>query len=136
MADSSSGGADKGDEPGVRDSLRSAIERTLAATAPAAAETRERAGGLVGGISRRGQEAREELARRGGEAGSELARLGQDARKVLAKRSDEASGEIRGQLDMLERRLASIEDLLKGSGSVAEEPAHPQTGMSKPEVED
>lgn len=102
-----------GEEGGVAETLRAAIERTLAATAPAAAETRERAGGLVDEISKRSNDARDELARRGQGAGAEIARLGQDAREALSKRGLEATGELRTQLDALEQRLASIEDLLK-----------------------
>lgn len=80
------------DDGRVGDALRAAIDRTLAATAPAAAQTRERAGELVDEIARRGQDARDEIARRGQGAQAELAR----------------------QLETLEERLASIEELLRG----------------------
>jgi len=83
------------DEGGVADALRAAIERTLAATVPAASGTRERAGELVDEIARRGQEARERIARRGQGAQAELSR----------------------QLESLEKRLASIEELLRRPGS-------------------
>jgi len=85
----------------VTDALRAAIERTLAATAPAAAQTRERAGDLV-----------DEIARRGQEAGAELAKRGQE----LTRRGQEAQAELARQLDALERRMASIEELLRRQG--------------------
>jgi len=119
------------EDGGVAEALRAAIERTLAATAPAAAETRTRAGGLVGEISKRGQDARDELARRGQGAGAEISRLGQEAREALSKRGLEATGEIRSQLDSLELRLASIEDLLKR----AQADAAPSPSQSKPKAE-
>ena len=53
---------------------------------------------------RRGRDARDELARRGQEAGAELARRGQ-----------EATGEVGRRLEVLERRLAELEDSL-GAG--------------------
>ena len=102
-------GSGKADEGGVADALRAAIERTLAATAPAAAQTRERAGDLLDEIARRGQEARDEIARRGQEAGGEIAKRGQD----LSRRGREAQAELARQLEALERRMASIEELLR-----------------------
>ena len=128
-------GAPESDDGSVADALRAAIEKTLAATAPAAGQTRDRAGEIVGEISKRGQGARDELARRGQEAGAEIARLGQEAREALSKRGLEATGELRTQLDVLERRLASVEDRLKsvqgGRGSQTDPPDH----QSKPEAE-
>ena len=127
--------APESDDGGVADALRAAIERTLAATAPAAGQTRERAGEIVGEISKRGQGAREELARRGQEAGAEIARLGQEAREVLSKRGLEATGELRTQLDLLEKRLASVEDRLKSvPGGSGPEPGSPDA-ESKPKAE-
>ena len=70
----------KGPEPdpggGASEALRSAIERTFAATAGSAADTRERAGELLDDVARRGQEARDEVARRGQEARDDLSRRG------------------------------------------------------------
>ena len=73
----------------------------MRATAGSAASTRERAGELVDEVVRRGREARDELARRGQEAGAELARRGQ-----------EATGEVGRRLELLERRLAELEERL------------------------
>ena len=125
----------EGDDGGVADALRAAIERTLAATAPAAGQTRERAGEIVEGISKRGQDARDELARRGQEAGAEIARLGHEARDVLSKRGLEATGELRSQLDALEKRLASVEDRLKSSQAGTDPPPTPGKPDSKPKAE-
>ncbi|MDQ2675217.1 MAG: hypothetical protein M3Y34_00275, partial [Actinomycetota bacterium] len=113
----------QGEPAGVGESLRAAIERTLAATAPAAGQTRERAGEIVGEISKRGQDAREELARRGQEAGAEISRLGQEAREALSWRGPEATGELRTQLEAIENRLAAIEERLKTGP--AEAPGRP-----------
>ncbi|MEJ7876275.1 MAG: hypothetical protein WKF62_06410 [Solirubrobacterales bacterium] len=129
-------GAGKGDEGGVAEALRAAIERTLAATAPAAQETRERAGDLVEEISKRGQGARDGLARRGQEAGAEIARLGQEARETLSKRGLEATGELRAQLDSFENRLASIEELLRKSQAEGGARPAPQSPIPNPKVED
>jgi polyhydroxyalkanoate synthesis regulator phasin len=91
-----------GEERGVAESLRSAIERTMRATAGSAASSRERAAELLDEVVRRGQEAGTELARRGQEAGVELARRGQ-----------EATGEVGRRLESLEQRLAELEARLE-----------------------
>ncbi len=127
--------AAQGDEGRITDALRAAIERTLAATAPAAGQTRNRAGEIVDEISKRGQEAREGLARRGQEAGAEIARLGQEAREALSRRGLEATGELRSQLDSLEKRLASVEDRLRSAQADRDPAAGESTAQSKPEVE-
>jgi polyhydroxyalkanoate synthesis regulator phasin len=85
-------------EGGVADALRTAVERTMKATAGSAATSRDRATGLLDDIVRRGREARGELARRGQEAGAELARRGQ-----------EATGEAGRRIELLEQRLAELE---------------------------
>jgi polyhydroxyalkanoate synthesis regulator phasin len=128
-------GAPESDDGRVADALRAAIERTLAATAPAAGQTRDRAGEIVGEISKRGQGARDELARRGQEAGAEIARLGQEAREALSKRGLEATGELRSQLDLLEKRLASVEDRLKSVQGGREAETEPQDSKAKPKAE-
>jgi len=97
----------------VTDALRKAIERTLAATAPAAAQTRERAAGLVDELARRGREASAELARRAQEAGEGISRRGQDARSELSKLGQDAGAEVARRLEALERRLASLEEAIR-----------------------
>lgn len=84
---------------GPSDALRSAIEKTFAATADQAAETRERAGELIDDVTRRGHEAREEVGRRSQEALDEVARRGQEARDEVSRRGQEARDDLarRGQ---------------------------------------
>lgn len=48
---------------GLPDGLRTAIERTFSATAEGAAGTRERAGGMLDEVARRGREARESASK-------------------------------------------------------------------------
>jgi polyhydroxyalkanoate synthesis regulator phasin len=121
-------GPGKADEDnGVAEALRAAIERTLAATAPAVGLTPERAGELVDEVVRRGQEAREEITRRGQEAGAEIAKRGQE----LTRRGQEAQAELARQLEALERRMASIEEMLRRSG-----PADAPGDKSKPQAEE
>jgi polyhydroxyalkanoate synthesis regulator phasin len=103
--------ADGAPDGGVTGALRTAVERTMKATAGSAASTRDRAGDLVDEVVRRGRDARDELARRGQEAGVDLARRGQ-----------EATGEIGRRVEMLERRLAELE------GRLIPEDASPPTG--------
>jgi polyhydroxyalkanoate synthesis regulator phasin len=99
-------------EGGVADSVRTAVERTMWATAGSAATTRERATGLVDEIVRRGRDARDELTRRGQEAGAEISRRGQEAGAELARRGQEATWEMGRRLELLERRLAELENRL------------------------
>ena len=111
-------------EGGVGDAVRTAVERTMRATAGSAANTRERAGELVDDVVRRGREARDELARRGQEAGAELARRGQ-----------EATGEMGRRLEQLEHRLAELEQRL-GAEDGPEVETQPAGGPdANPEVE-
>src|SRR5687767_3919747 len=135
MANEEHEGRSESDDGGVGEALRAAIERTLAATAPAAGQTRERAGEIVDEISKRGQGARDELARRGQEAGAELARLGQEAREAISRRGLEATGELRSQLDALERRLESVEERLKAAQASTAAAEPPESADSKPQAE-
>jgi polyhydroxyalkanoate synthesis regulator phasin len=106
-----------GEDGGVAESLRAAIERTMRATAGSAASSRERAAELLDEVVRRGQEAGSELARRGQEAGVELARRGQ-----------EATGEVGRRLESLEQRLAELEARLEAESSKAREKSRPADG--------
>jgi polyhydroxyalkanoate synthesis regulator phasin len=90
----------------------------MRATAGSAASSRERAAELVDEVVRRGLEARDELARRGQEAGVELARRGQ-----------EATGEVSRRVEMLEVRLAELEERLQADST------HEPRPESKPEPE-
>jgi polyhydroxyalkanoate synthesis regulator phasin len=143
------------------DALRSAVERTLAATAGSAAETRQRARDLLDEVARRGEAARDELTRRGEAARDEVTRRGEAARDEVQRVGEEAStrvseaiaelrssssedfGRIGDRIDALESRLASIERALRGGGESEGEGARkpdsqaPQAGKTKaqPEVE-
>ncbi len=91
---------------GLSDGLRDAIERTFAATAGSASETRERAGELLDEVARRGDEAREAVK----DARRKVVRRGQEARetpKVLADRIVEA---IRGVTGADEEEVAALRE--------------------------
>ncbi len=92
---------------GIADALRTAVDRTMRATAGSAQNNRERAVGLLDEIARRGRQARDELARRGQEAGAGLARRGQ-----------EATGEVGRRLELLERRLSELERRLASESGI------------------
>jgi polyhydroxyalkanoate synthesis regulator phasin len=94
----------------VGEALRSAVERTLAATAESAAGTRDRAQGLLDDVVRRGQSAREEVARRGESATARLA----DAIGELRAADRETLDRIADRLDAVERRLTALE---RGAGT-------------------
>jgi hypothetical protein len=100
---------------GLTDALRTAVQRTLdaaesSARAGSAALDADRRAELLDELTRMGREARDELSRRGQEAGAELSRRGQDAR-----------GEVARRLELLERRLASVEDLLRAQSKAKPE---------------
>ncbi len=102
-------------EGGLTDALRAAVERTLGAAgrsarAGSAALDAERRAELLDELARRGRDARDELSRRGQEAGAELSRRGQEARDEVARR-----------LELLERRLASVEELLRSQAKAKPE---------------
>jgi polyhydroxyalkanoate synthesis regulator phasin len=102
----------------VPEALRAAIERTLSvagkpARAGSAALRPERATQLLDEVARRGLEAREELARRGQDARQELARRGSEAGAEIARRGQGAREELAERLEVLERRLARLEDALR-----------------------
>jgi polyhydroxyalkanoate synthesis regulator phasin len=140
----------------VGDALRSAVERTLAATAGSASGTRQRARELLDEVSRRGEVAREELGRRGDAARQEVSRRGDAARQDLARRGEAARGEVakaqetasRGLADrigLLERRLSELEQALRGTPDDGDEGATtsdeealdqaPHAGKSQRQVE-
>ena len=78
--------------------MREAVDRTLQATAG----SRERATELL-----------DEVAKRGRGAGGDIARAGQLAGADLARRGQEAGAGLSRRLELLERRLAEVEDSLR-----------------------
>ena len=109
----------KGPEPdaggGASDALRSAIEKTFAATTGSAVETRERAGELLDDVARRGQEARDEVARRG-----------QEAQRGVSERISSALQRLRGaevgrlqrEVEALRKRVAELEQQLRSNSKL------------------
>ncbi|HKJ35072.1 MAG TPA: hypothetical protein VKA36_00765 [Solirubrobacterales bacterium] len=102
------------------DALRTAVERTLAATAGSAVGTRERARGLFDEVARRGEAARGEIGRRGeaaregvsrtrDAAREQVVRGREAARSDLVRRGEEASGRLAELLSEL--KLADRDDL-------------------------
>jgi len=89
----------------VGEALRSAVEKTLAATAESATGTRERAQGLLDDVVRRGQSAREQVTRRGESATARLA----DAIGELRAADRESLERLTERLADIERRLAVLE---------------------------
>jgi polyhydroxyalkanoate synthesis regulator phasin len=116
-------GQGRGERGGLPDGLRTAVERTLAATADTAAETAERAQGLLDEVARRGQEAREEVAKRGQRTREGLSR-------VRLGSADEVK-DLNERLADIEQRLAQIETALRTAIST---PA-PPPGQSNPKAE-
>lgn len=104
----------------VGDSLRAAVERTLAATVAPAAETRQRAQELLDEVVRRGRSAREQATRRGEAAREEVVRRGEQAGERIADvisdlrpAEPEALVRIATRMEALERRLEGLEDVLR-----------------------
>ena len=102
----------------VPDSLRTAIERTFAATAEGAAETRGRAGAALDEVARRGREAREVVSWRA-----------QEARESSAGAAGRVIEAIEGM------RLASHDDLRELSKQVEELSRRIEKLEAKPKVE-
>lgn len=93
----------------IADPLRSAVERTLAASAGSASETGQRARDLLDELARRGELAREEVARRGGAARQRVSRRGEAAREDVIRRVEEASRRLSEAI--AELKLSDREDL-------------------------
>ena len=89
----------------VGEALRSAVEKTLAATAESATGTRDRAQELLDDVVRRGQSAREEVTRRRETATARLA----EAIGELRTADRESVERIEERLIAIERRIAALE---------------------------
>lgn len=103
--DSDHSGAPPPEGERVGDALRTAVERTLAATADSAEGTRQRAQDLLDDVVRRGQGAREEVVRRRDEATAKLA----EALGELRREDAAGVAELLDRLEAVERRLAALE---------------------------
>ena len=96
----------------LQEALRTAVERTLAATAGSASETRGRAQELLDDVARRGQDARETVSRRGHEARENTASMTTrvvDAIRELRLASGEEVRALAEQLAEIEGRVADLE---------------------------
>ena len=103
----------------VPDALRSAIERTFAATAESAAETRERAGAALDEVSRRGREARKSVSGRAQEAregSSGAANRVIEAIEGMRLASRDEVRELSQKIDELSKRVDELEAKAKVKG--------------------
>jgi polyhydroxyalkanoate synthesis regulator phasin len=114
MSPDESQGQGKSERGGLPEGLRTAVEKTIAATADTAAETAERAQELLDEVARRGQEARDEVARRGQRTREGLSR-------VRFASGDEVK-ELNDRLAGIEERLAQIETALRTATSTVSNP--------------
>ena len=105
----------------VGEALRSAVEKTLAATAESATGTRDRAQELLDDVVRRGQSAREEVTRRRETATARLA----EASGELRTADRESLERIEERLAGIERRIAALEATGAGSRPLPETEASP-----------
>lgn len=103
-------------ERGIPDALRTAVERTLAATAEAGADTRGRAQDVLDEVARRGREARQASA-------GITSRLVEAIREMRLATGDEVNA-LGKQIEALDRRIAELERELER-----------REGKSGPEVE-
>jgi polyhydroxyalkanoate synthesis regulator phasin len=94
-------------ERGLPEALRSAVERTLAATADAGADTRGRAQDVLDEVVRRGRSAREASA-------SVTSRLVEAIQEMRLATGDEVKA-LGDQIEALDRRIADLERELEGS---------------------
>jgi polyhydroxyalkanoate synthesis regulator phasin len=105
----------------VGESLRTAVERTLAATAESASGTRERAQGLLDDVVRRGQSAGQEVARRSESATTRLA----EAIGELRAADSEGLRALAERLAEIERRLDALEHRREPGGAGTDPEASP-----------
>jgi len=103
---------EEGSKQRLPDALKAAIEKTFAATADSAAETRERAGGLLDEVSRRGQDARNSVVRRreaAGEASAGIAAKVVEAIEGMRLATHEELRSLEKRIDELSGRIADLE---------------------------
>ena len=106
-------GQQEGDaQSGVAESLRTAVERTFAATADSAAETRGRAQELLDEVAKRGQGAREASAEAASKVVGAAERMRGPSREEHRELEERLEG-IEEQLKALTQRVATLDSLSK-----------------------
>jgi polyhydroxyalkanoate synthesis regulator phasin len=115
------------DEKGISENLREAIERTFAATAESAAETRGRAQDLLDEVSRRGQGAREAVTQRGQEARETVVSRVVEAVEGMRLAGHEEVKELEHRVAELSARVAALEAAGKAPAADAGDAADPGT---------
>ena len=109
----------------VHEALRAAVERTLAATAGSASETRGRAQELLDDVARRGQEARDTVGRRGQEAREASASVTTRVVEAIQEMRLASGEEVRAleqQLAAIERRVSDLEQRSRDEHAPDSEP--------------
>jgi polyhydroxyalkanoate synthesis regulator phasin len=109
----------EGEQRGGPDSLRTAIERTFAATTEGAAETRERAGEMLDDVARRGRDARTAVAGRAQEARETSAGAASkviEAIEGMRLATHDEVRELSKQVEELSRRVSELEAKAKVEG--------------------
>jgi len=109
----------------VQEALRAAVERTLAATAGSASETRGRAQELLDDVARRGQEARDTVGRRGQEAREASASVTTRVVEAIQEMRLASGEEVRAleqQLAAIERRVSDLEQRSRDEPAPGSEP--------------
>ncbi len=109
----------------LQEALRTAVERTLAATAGSAAETRGRAQELLDDVAKRGQEARDTVGRRGQEAREASASVTTRVVEAIQEMRLASGEEVRAldaQLAAIERRVSDLEQHLRNDSEPDTEP--------------
>ena len=109
----------------LQEALRAAVERTLAATAGSASDTRGRAQELLDDVAKRGQEARDTVSRRGQEARDASSSITTRVVDAIAEMRLASGEEVRAldeQLAAIERRVGDLEQRLRDDGAPATDP--------------
>jgi polyhydroxyalkanoate synthesis regulator phasin len=103
-----------GGDRGLQEALRAAVERTLAATAGSASQTRGRAQELLDDVAKRGQEARE--------ASASVTTRVVEAIQEMRLASGEEVDALDEQLAAIERRVADLEQRLSDQPATQPKP--------------
>ena len=132
MAEDSKASGQEGEaQRNVAESLRTAVERTFAATADSAAETRGRAQDLLDEVAKRGQGAREASAEAAQKVVGAAERMRGPSREEV-REVDNRLDELGAMVATLSKRVAALEAL---SERVAKLESPAVQAESEPQVE-